>query len=623
MSLRATELESRVRRAALERLARRPKLLADYSRRRWGRWVEGVGTGVLCVLLPTPVFAVAIMAAKVEWIVNGELKSSLYWLSPTMMFVALLLAAGWRQQSRRLPEWNLAALLPIDERALAQSWMWRMFGFAMVFVAPLAVFHTQVLTDAGQPPWSATMWGLSTAVGHSLCAIASVALLVRWCGGCFRSTLRTSWLLTLIVLAALVTAAPLRWVPLVGLQMETRHWLWWPTGWPWLLFESASQGQHTMAAGLLAAIGLYALAGFESALALLRRCDIREFTLDANGTLEPLFQRESIWGATISVEPLRPNGTLSKLLTGSTQPIEIPEMLSLEVSDQPMSAADARKEVLSGAFLQPWPDERLGLFERLLLATFVRRERMLADCLMLDGHFWSHLLIGWSVVLWTAAGSAWVARHLMRGVPVWIVVIVVLVSSLLGFAAFLLTFAAMFQGWPGLIWNNAQNKALPLSAYLPISHRELQMLRVRVILLKLITLSVVASPLLLSLAVVNGGALWPIATTVGKLFAGVLVFQSWWFLTWQPQGPSFFRMVWFYFEVIFLLIVTIGLSVFLLFDNADAAWAAPAMVCVAKLTSFLFERALDRPTIELLGSTVNPQNRSFVLSSATAPSRPR
>lgn len=614
MSLRATELETRVRRAALERLARRPKLLADYSGRRWGRWVEGLGIGVLCVLLPTPVFAVAIMAARLLWFdANGQLDPNVYWLAPLLMFVALLFAASWRQQSRRLPEWNLAALFPIDEQTLARAWLWRVFGFGLVLVVPLAMFHTMALSGGGEPPWSATLWGLSAALSHPLCVFASVALFARWGERFFRSALRTSWLATLSVLAALATAAPIRWIPFVGLQMETRHWLWWPTGWPWLLFESASQGQHVLAMGLLAAIGLYALAGFESVLALVRRCDIREFTLDASGTLEPLFQRESIWGATTSIAPpIR--GALSKALAGSTQPIEMPDMLSLEVSDQPMSAADARKEVLSGEFLQPWPDERLGWFERLLLATFVRRERHLADCLMLDGHFWSHLLIGWSVVLWAAAASAWGARQLIPGFPPWVGVIAILVTALLGFAAFLLTFAAVFQGWPGLIWNNSQSRALPLSAYLPISHRELQMLRVRAILLKLIVLSVIASPLFLSLAFVNG-AMWPVATYFGKLFACVLVFQSWWFLTWQPQGPSFFRMVRFYFEVILLLVVNCGLSVFLLFDDAGAAWAAPAMVCVAKLTSYLFERALDRPTIELLGCNVNPQNRSFKLSS--------
>ena len=298
MSLRATELESRVRQAALERLSQRPKLLADYSRRRWGRWVEGFGTGVLCVLLPVPVFAVAFMAGRANWLVNWQLKPGLHWLAPAMMFVALFLAASWRQQSRRMPEWNLAALFPIAERSLARRWLWRVFGFATVFVVPLSVFHATVLSGVGHPRWIAALWGLSTGVGHPLCAIASVALLARWCGGWFRNPLRISCLMALMVLAVLASAAPIRWVQFVGLQMETRHWLWWPTGWPWLLFELAVQGQHLLAAGLLAAIGLYALAGLEAAFALLRRCDIREFTLDESGTLEPLFQRESIWGAT-------------------------------------------------------------------------------------------------------------------------------------------------------------------------------------------------------------------------------------------------------------------------------------------------------------------------------------
>lgn len=69
----------------------------------------------------------------------------------------------------------------------------------------------------------------------------------------------------------------------------------------------------------------------------------------------------------------------------------------------------------------------------------------------------------------------------------------------------------------------------------------------------------------------------------------------------------------FYGEVVSLLVVNLGLTVALIWGGADGAWAAPAMVCVAKLTSFLFDRALDRPTIELLGCTVNPQSRSFVL----------
>ncbi len=612
MSLRATELESRVRQAALERLACRPKLLAEFSRRRWGRWVEGLGTGVLCLLLPTPVFAVAIMAAKVDWIGNGQLKSGLHWLAPTVLFVGLFLAASWRQQSRRFPEWNLAALFPLDERSLAKSWMWRMFVFAMVFAVPLAVFHSKVLSDLGQPLWSSTLWGLCAAVGHPLCVMSSVALLARWCGGFFQSPLRTCWPATLVLVAALTSAVPIRWVPFVGLQMETRNWLWWPNGWPWLIFESASQGQHVLAAGLLGAIGLYALAGLESAFALLRRCDIREFTLDASGTLEPLFQHESIWGATeAQAPPVR--SRLRKLMSSPAQQIEIPDLLSMPVSEQPLSAADARKEVLSGAFLQPWPEEQLGLFERLMLATFVRRERVLADCLLLDSHFWSHLLIGWGAISWAAAASIAVTRLLIPGFAGWIFVIAVLVSAALGLTSLLLTFAAVISGWPGLIWNNSQNRALPLSAYLPISHRELQLLRVRVILLKLITVSVVASPLLMCLLIWKGGPSWPFLTFLGKLFACVLVYQSWWFLTWQPKGPSFFRMVFFYLEVLILLIVNFGFTVALLFGDTEAAWAAPAMVCIAKLTSFLFDRALDRPTIELLGCTVNPQSRSFVL----------
>ena len=623
MSHRATELESRVRQAALERLAQRPKLLADYSRRRWGRWVEGFGTGVLCVLLPIPVFAVAFMAGRANWIVNWQLKPGLHWLAPTMTFVALFLAASWRQQSQRMPEWNLAALFPIAERSLAGTWLWRMFGFAMVFAVPLSVFHAMVLSGVGHPKWIAALWGLSAAVGHPLCVISSVALLARWCGGFFQSPLRTCWPAALTVVAALISADP-QWLPRVGWQMETHHWLWWPTGWPWLLFELAAQGQHAWAAGLLAAIGLYALAGLESVFALLRRCEICEFTLDESGTLEPLFQRESIWGATgpgVFFRSASRSPTTIRELTFKDHSSDLKKtpdpVASLPASDQPLSIEAARKEVLSGEFLQPWPDERLGWFERLLRATFVRRERQLADCLMLDGQFWSHLLIGWSVVLWATAISVWITVQVVPGAPAWGGVIAISVSSMLGFVAFLLTIVIVFQGWPGLIWNNSQNRALPLSAYLPISHRELQLLRVRAILLKLIALSVVASPLWLSLAVWNGGVLWPVATSVGKLFACVLVLQSWWFLTWQPQGPSFFRMVLFYFEIVFLLVVTCGLSVFLFFNNADAAWAAPAMVCVAKLTSFLFDRELDRPTFELLGCTVNPQSRSFVLDMRT------
>ena len=620
MSLRATELESRVRRAALERLACRPKLLADYSRRRWGRWIEGLGTGVLCVLLPVPVFAVAFMLGRANWLVNWQLKPNLHWLAPTMTFVALFLAACWRQQSRRMPEWNLAALFPISERSLARSWLWRMFGFAMVFVVPLSVFHATVLSGVGHPRWIAALWGLSAAVGHPLCVIASVALLARWCGGFFQSPLRTCWPAALTVVAALTSATP-QWGPRAGWQLETHNWLWWPTGWPWLLFESAAQGQHALAAGLLAAIGLYALAGLESVFALLRRCDICEFTLDESGTLEPLFQRESIWGAAPTfVPPVR--GSLGRVLDEAPQPIQVPDLLSLSLaaSDQPLSAEAARKEVLSGEFWQPWPDERLGWFERLLLATFVRRERQVADCLMLDGDYWSHLLLGWSVVFWAAVASVWGTQQLFQFVlGAWIWKILLLVSVPLSFIALLLTIITMFQGWPGLIWNNSQSRALPLSAYLPISHRELQLLRVRVILLKLLMLSVIAAPLflLLSLVVGNGGVLWPVATFIGKLFACVLVFQSWWFLTWQPQCPSYFRKVCLYGGGIFLLVVNLGLTVTLIYGGADAAWAAPAMVCVAKLTSFLFDRALDRPTIELLGCTVNPQSRSFVLDTRT------
>ena len=616
MSHRAIELESRVRQAALERLARRPKLLADYSRRRWGRWVEGVGTGVLCVLLPVPVIAVPIMVGQANWFVNWQLKPGLHWLAPTMMFVALFLAASWRQQSRRMPEWNLAALFPIAERSLAGTWLWRMFGFAMVFAVPLSVFHATVLSGVGHPWWIAALWGLIAAVGQPLCVVSSVALLARWCGGFFQSPLRTCWPAALTVVAALTSANP-QWVPRVGWQLETHNWLWWPTGWPWLLFESAAQGQHALAAGLLAAIGLYALAGLESVFALLRRCDICEFTLDESGLLEPLFQRESIWGAAPTlVPPVR--GSLGRVLDEAPQPIEVPDLLSLSLaaSDQPLSAEAARKEVLSGEFWQPWPDERLGWFERLLLATFVRRERQVADCLMLDGDYWSHLLLGWSVVFWAAVASVWGTQQLFQFVlGAWIWKILLLGSVPLSVIALLLTIITMFQGWPGLIWNNSQSRALPLSAYLPISHRELQLLRVRVILLKLLMLSVIAAPLflLLSLVVGNGGVLWPVATFIGKLFACVLVFQSWWFLTWQPQCPSYFRKVCFYGGGIFLLVVNLGLTVTLIYGGTDAAWAAPAMVCVAKLTSFLFDRALDGPTIELLGCTVTPQSRSFVL----------
>ena len=64
----------------------------------------------------------------------------------------------------------------------------------------------------------------------------------------------------------------------------------------------------------------------------------------------------------------------------------------------------------------------------------------------------------------------------------------------------------------------------------------------------------VASPLLLSLMIRNGGELGPVMTSVGKLLACVLMLPSGWFLTWQPQGPSFFHRTLFYFEVIFPLV---------------------------------------------------------------------
>jgi len=72
MSLRATEFEARVWRVARERLAKRPKLLADYSRRRWGRWWEMFGLLLAGVALPVPVFSVAIQAARGVQFAGGQ-----------------------------------------------------------------------------------------------------------------------------------------------------------------------------------------------------------------------------------------------------------------------------------------------------------------------------------------------------------------------------------------------------------------------------------------------------------------------------------------------------------------------------------------------------------------------
>ena len=70
----------------------------------------------------------------------------------------------------------------------------------------------------------------------------------------------------------------------------------------------------------------------------------------------------------------------------------------------------------------------------------------------------------------------------------------------------------------------------------------------------------------------------------------------------------------FYIEVSFLLVTNFVLWGFLFAGDDHAAWAAPAMVAVARLASFLLDRALDRPTFELLGCTLNQQGRSFVLT---------
>lgn len=611
MSLRAPEFEARVWRAARERLSRRPKLLTEFNRYRWGRWMDGIAGTVLVLLLCSPVLGVALMAANANVFVGGVLVGTPAWLALIMIFLAMLITNAWRQKGRELPDWMLAALLPLMDRSVGRGWLIRAASMSLVFVAPLGAYHATALHLSGLPLWSATLWGLAAAVGHPLCLIATVMVFARWLARWFQSLLGMSWLTTWILILAIACALPIQWGP-AGLMIETRHWLWWPTGWPWLLFESAAQGDHVRSAILCGLILIYGVVGFVAAHSLLRRCEIREFTQDENASSVPLFREDSIWGGTASSQPAT-RGRLEEVLT-SAGPQMGPDFVQLVVSHQPISVEEARKEVLSGSFLQPWPDEQIGLFERLMLMTFVRRERRLADCLMVDGHYWTQLLIGWWAVLWGSVLVSWLTRWMAQAVPLWLVVALGLISILLGFAAFLLTIAVVFLGWPALIWTNSQNRGLPLSAYLPVSHRELQMLRVRVILLKLFAVVLVALPVAASVAMFGQVAFWPILVVIGKLSAGVLVLQSWWFLTWQPSGPSLFRKAGFYVEAISLLLTTLVLGVFLLIGDENAAWAAPAMVFCGKLASYRLDRVLDRPIFELLGCNLSQQNRSFVLT---------
>lgn len=618
MSLRATELEARVWRVARERLAKRPRALADFYRRRWGRWWESFGLLLAGLALPVPVFSVAVQMARGVQFPGGQLDDGTSLVSAGMLLASYLFACIWHVSGRADRMWSLLQTQPFTDERIAEHWMvWR-GCFALVFSAPIAVFHAIVLNQAGFGWRPAMTWGTVLGAADLATLIATTLLIATAFGRWFHRTLRVIFVGKGIVLLTLLCIAPIQFVPRQGFAFVGRRLLWWPTGWPLAAFEAVLQADFVRAAWLLAAVALWSGIGFAAAITLIRGCEIREFgSSRISSQLWPLFERESVWGPTQSPEP-RELSKWEAALSGQTQN-QLVDLVKLETSDEPLPLDEARREVLRGEFLQPLDDDKLGWIEKVLRLSFFDRERTLTHWLLFDGRYWTRAVSAFWVCSWFAA--MWFGcAGLLRGGPApppWIVIPLVLVSVGIGVVTVLTTIFTIFVGWPGLIWLNSANKGLPLFAHLPVSPRELSALRQRVILLKLIIVLVLILPIFLGIAWMTGVPLWPMLKVLGKLAFSLFVVQSWWFIGWQLSG-SFFRTLAFYATTITLLLGFCVPTVFLFVGDDHLEWAVPSMVLCAKLMSWLLGRTLDRPVFDLTGANMAQQNRGFSVQLKTS-----
>ena len=623
MNLRATEFEARVWRVARERLAKRPKLLAEFSRRRWSRWWEMFGLLLAGIVLPVPVFSVAVQMARGAQFPGGKIDDGMALTSAGILMASYVFALTWRAAGRADGIWTILQTQPFSDSRIAQHWMlWRV-GFAIVFSAPIAAFHAIVLNKAGIGWGPAMTWGTVLGAADLVTLMATTLLLAaafgRWFDGMPRVILIGIGLvvLTLVCLLPIQIVAGVGRAPPVQVLFEGRRLLWWPTGWPLAAFEAVLQGNFVRAGWWLGAVGVWAGAGLAAAITLIRGCSIREFgTARMSSQLWPLFDQESVWGPTKNPEP-RVLSKWEAALSGQSQ-TQIIDLVKLDTSDDPLPAEEARREVLRGEFLRPLDDDKLGWIEKILQLSFFERERTLTHWLLIDGRYWTRAVTAWWACFWFTA--IWFAcGGLLQGAPLapaWVVVPVGVLTFGLCIMTTVTTFWTIFVGWPALIWLNSANKGLPLFAHLPVSPRELSALRQRVILLKLIVMLVLCAPIFVGIAWVTGQPLWPMLKVLGKLAFALFVVQSWWFIGWQLSG-SFFRTISFYIKTIVLFLAYAILTVFFLVGDDHLEWSMPLMVLCAKVMTWLLGRTLDRPVFDLTGANMSRQTNSFSLQLET------
>ena len=617
MNLRATEFEARVWRVARERMAKRPKLLTDFSRRRWGRWWEMFGLLLAGIAVPIPVFSVAVQMALGAQLPGGRIDDWTALVSAGILLASYFLALTWNATGRADRIWTILQTLPFTDERLARHWvLWRV-AFAIVFSAPIAVFHAIVLNKAGVGWGPAMTWGTVLGAANLVTLMTTTLLFAVALGRWFFSTLRVVFIGKGLVILTLICLLPIQFQPGGGVAFEGRRLLWWPTGWPLAAFEAVLQGDFVHAAWWLSAVSAWAVAGLAAAITLIRGCSIREFdTARTTSQLLPLFEQESVWGPTKNPEP-RVLSKWEAALSGQSSS-QVIDLVKLETSDEPLSADEARREVLRGEFLQPLADDKLGWLETILRLSFFERERALTHWLLIDGRYWTRAVTAWWICSWFAA--IWFGcGGLMQGGPVlppWIIVPLGLATFVVVVVTAVTTVWTIFVGWPALIWMNSANKGLPLFAHLPVSPRELSALRQRVILLKLITMLILSTPIFAGIAFVAGQPLWPMLKVLGKLTFVMFVVQSWWFIGWQLSG-SFFRTIGFYLKSVVLFLAFAVLAVFFLMGDDHLEWSMPSMALCAKLMSWLLGRTLDRPVFDLIGANMSQQNRSFSLQLET------
>jgi hypothetical protein len=619
MSLRATEFEARVWRAARDRLAKRPKLATEFIRRSWGRWFERFVLLLVGFALPIPVFIVAAQLGRVGFFKGGIIPDGGALIAPALLLFCLLIGVVWYLSGRNDATWALAQTLPFSDNEIARQRMWKSLRITLIAIAPLSVYHAMVIGHQRQAWGEALSWGLILAVAD-LSALGGTTLVIAVAlGHWFHRSLRVLFLFKAIVLLTLICILPIRLAqPGFGppvLTFEGRRLLWWPTGWPLAVFESVLQGDTTRAIGFLIAIGVLTGLGVAAAVTLIRRCTIREFAQGfADPQLLPIYMQDSVWGPTVVAEPSASSALEAAI--SKTQDTAVVDFLKLEMLDHPLPAAEARQEVLRGDFLRPLADEELGWIERILRLSFFQREQKLTDWMLIDGRYWTHIVACWWAAawfsgLWFGVGAAW-GRRAGPGPPMLIMAPILLISVALVVVSIATTVSVLISGWPGLLWTNSASKGLPVFAHLPVSACELSAIRQRLMLLKILVVLVLSAPVLIGIAWMNNANVWPVLIFAWKLGFTLFAIQSWWFLGWQLSG-SFFGTLRFYIESIALLIGFLILSAMFLFNDQQVEWTGPGMILCAQAMTWWLGRTLDRPVLELTGAQMPQLHRSFML----------